>query len=171
MKKPVRSFRTERRRGRHCFRGNCYASDRTRNGRPVHPRIFPGGRSCVASRRRGAGGVANHADFAAAVFTRINRWRRRFGIFYGDSGIFCRRVLFEELGGFKPFPVLEDYDFARRMARRGKVALLPAPIFVSGRRWKHSSVPRTLWSWVLIQGLYWLGVSPEKLGKLYRAIR
>ena len=30
-------------------------------------------------------------DWAAKAFTHINRWRRSCGIFYGDSGIFCRR--------------------------------------------------------------------------------
>ena len=110
-------------------------------------------------------------DFAAATFTRVNRWRRRFGIFYGDSGIFCRRRVFEELGGYKPFPVLEDYEFARRMKAQGKLALLDVPIRVSGRRWRHSSLLGTLWAWFWIQGLYWCGVSPEKLGKLYRAVR
>jgi rSAM/selenodomain-associated transferase 2 len=100
-------------------------------------------------------------DFAAVTFTLVNRWRRRFGVFYGDSGIFCRRAVFEELGGFKPYPVLEDYEFA----------LLDVPVYVSDRRWRRSSVMRTLWSWAWIQGLYWLGVSPEKLGRWYRAVR
>ncbi|HSC77341.1 MAG TPA: glycosyltransferase, partial [Candidatus Acidoferrales bacterium] len=31
------------------------------------------------------------ADLASRVFSLIDRWRRWFGIFYGDSGIFVRR--------------------------------------------------------------------------------
>jgi glycosyltransferase involved in cell wall biosynthesis len=55
------------------------------------------------------------SDCVAAAFTSINRWRRRLGVFYGDSGIFCRRKVFEALGGYASWPILGDYDFARRL--------------------------------------------------------
>ena len=110
-------------------------------------------------------------DTAARLFTVINRWRRRCGVFYGDSGIFCRRDIFEELGGYRPYPVLEDYEFVRRLSKRGKLVLLDEPIFVSDRRWRGSSLLGTLWSWFWIQGLYLAGRSPHKLAKIYRNIR
>jgi rSAM/selenodomain-associated transferase 2 len=110
-------------------------------------------------------------DWAAAAFTRINRSRRRLGVFYGDSGIFCRREVFEALGGFRPWPILEDYDFARRLRRCGKLALLDEPIWVSDRRWRSAGLLRTMWSWFWIQGLYLVGVSPHRLAGLYPAIR
>jgi rSAM/selenodomain-associated transferase 2 len=110
-------------------------------------------------------------DLTAAVFTRINRWRTRCGIFYGDSGIFCRRAVFEQLGGYRPWPIMEDYDFARRLSRAGRLALLVSPLRVSDRRWRKSGLCRTLWSWFLIQGLYWLGVHPNRLARFYRHIR
>jgi rSAM/selenodomain-associated transferase 2 len=107
----------------------------------------------------------------AAVFTLINRWRRRFGVFYGDSGIFCRRSVFQKLNGYQSWPIMEDYDFARRLSRLGKLALLDEPIRVSGRRWSNGGLFRTLWSWAAIQGLYSLGVSPHRLARIYRHIR
>ncbi len=110
-------------------------------------------------------------DWAAAAFTRINRWRRRWRIFYGDSGIFCRRSVFEKLGGYRLWPIMEDYDFARRLSRAGRLALLEFPILVSSRRWRNSGLFRTLWSWFLIQGLYLLGVPPHYLARLYRHVR
>jgi len=110
-------------------------------------------------------------DRAARWFTRINRWRRRAGIFYGDSGIFCRRSVFERLGGYKPYPVLEDYEFARRLRKAGKLALLDTPILVSARRWRRGGLWPTLWSWFCIQGLYLLGVPPHRLARLYRDVR
>lgn len=58
------------------------------------------------------------------------------GIFYGDQGIFVRRPTYEEIGGFPEWPVLEDVEFSRRMRRRGKVRLVPAPILTSARRWE-----------------------------------
>ena len=38
---------------------------------------------------------------ASRLFTAINHHRRRFGIFYADSGIFVRRSVFERLGGLR----------------------------------------------------------------------
>jgi len=110
-------------------------------------------------------------DWVARAFTRINRCRRRFGIFYGDSGIFCRREIFDTLGGYRPWPILEDYDFARRLKRAGKLALLDEPVCVSNRRWRQCGLFPTLWSWFWIQGLYLAGVSPERLVALYRNVR
>jgi GT2 family glycosyltransferase len=110
-------------------------------------------------------------DWAATAFTHINRWRRQCGVFYGDSGIFCRRSVFETLGGFMPWPILEDYDFARRLRRAGKLAYLDEPIWVSDRRWRNNGLLSTLASWFFIQSLYYAGVPPEQLARLYRHIR
>jgi len=110
-------------------------------------------------------------DRVARAFTRINRWRRRLGVFYGDSGIFCRREVFDALGGYQPWPILEDYDFARRLRKAGRLALLDEPIWVSNRRWRVAGLLPTLWSWFWIQGLYLAGVSPQRLRVLYCNIR
>jgi len=110
-------------------------------------------------------------DWAAAIFTRINRRRRRWGIFYGDSGIFCRRLVFEKLSGYRLLPIMEDYDFARRLGKAGRLARLECPIRVSDRRWRNSGLFRTMWSWFVIQGLYSVGVPPRYLARLYRHVR
>jgi rSAM/selenodomain-associated transferase 2 len=110
-------------------------------------------------------------DWTAAAFTRINRWRRRFGIFYGDSGIFCRRSVFQSLGGFACWPILEDYDFARRLRRAGRLAYLSEPIRVSDRRWRQGGLLPVMASWFFIQALYYAGVPPKHLARLYRHMR
>jgi rSAM/selenodomain-associated transferase 2 len=110
-------------------------------------------------------------DLATACFTSVNRARRRWGIIYGDSGIFCRRAAFESLGGFQPWPILEDYDFARRLWNSGKLALLDAPIYVSARRWRNRGAFATMWTWFMIQGLYSIGVPARRLARLYQAVR
>jgi rSAM/selenodomain-associated transferase 2 len=110
-------------------------------------------------------------DLVAGAFTRINRWRRWFGIFYGDSGIFCRRSVFQSLGGFLPWPIMEDYEFARRLRRAGRLAYLNEPIWVSDRRWRKNGLFSTMASWFFIQSLYYAGVPPKHLARLYRHIR
>jgi rSAM/selenodomain-associated transferase 2 len=110
-------------------------------------------------------------DLTAAVFTCVNRWRRRYGVFYGDSGIFCRRVVFEKLHGYRRWPIMEDYEFARRLHKAGELALLDAPIRVSARRWRKAGILPTLWSWFWIQAGYSAGISPHRLARWYRDVR
>lgn len=110
-------------------------------------------------------------DLWSAAFTWMNRKRCRFGVFYGDSAIFCRRTLFEEMGGYREWPILEDYEFGRRLWRRGAVGFLKHPILVSSRRWQKDGAWKTMWWWFWIQGLYLVGVSPYRLDRLYRNIR
>jgi rSAM/selenodomain-associated transferase 2 len=110
-------------------------------------------------------------DWAATTFTRINRLRRRCGVFYGDSGVFCRRSVFEALGGFVEWPIMEDYEFGRRLRRAGKLAYLNEAIWVSDRRWRKDGLLPTMASWFFIQSLYYAGVPPKQLARLYRHIR
>jgi rSAM/selenodomain-associated transferase 2 len=110
-------------------------------------------------------------DMAARAFTRLNRARRRCGIFYGDAGIFCRRALFHRLGGYREWPIMEDYEFARRLWKAGRLALLAEPIWISDRRWRRGGMLRTLGSWVLIQSLYYARVPPQRLARFYPHVR
>ena len=57
-------------------------------------RLGPGGLAAVRDNLRNpevAGGNFDihyeGCDWVAAAFTSVNRWRRRLGVFYGDSGI------------------------------------------------------------------------------------
>lgn len=115
-------------------------------------------------------------DWVARTFYVIYHWRRYVGIFYGDAGIFVRREVFSSMDGFRNFPIMEDYEFGRRLfgplrARGQQMAFLDEPIYVSDRRWRKAGLLRTLWVWVIIQTFYSLGISPERLGHLYRQIR
>lgn len=110
------------------------------------------------------------------VFTRVNRWRRWFGIFYGDAGIFVRRAVFERLGGFREWPLLEDYEFVRRLVKAGRTVCLPERLGVSSRRWqagegRRSRLWRTLAAWFFIQAFFFLGFPPEWLVRWYPPVR
>lgn len=89
----------------------------------------------------------------------------------GDQGQFVRRDVFEELGGFRPWPILEDLDFVRRLARRGEVALVESPVVASARRFRHQGLLRTVAVDWLIFAAYFAGVSPHRLGRFYRQVR
>ena len=105
--------------------------------------------------------------FLLRLIVFFTRFRFRF-FHYGDQGIFVRRTVFEELGGFKPIPIMEDIDFLRRLRRRGRVALIKQPVTTSARRFLGHGIIRQQLFVVILVILYLLGVSPEKLSRLYR---
>ncbi len=112
------------------------------------------------------------ADPWARVFARVNHERRRWlRIYYGDSGVFVRRDIYEAIGGFRPIPIMEDHDFVRRLERASRtVYITDLEIAVSARRFAARPL-RTLAIWTVIQTLASSGVSPQRLARLYADIR
>ena len=96
---------------------------------------------------------------------------RYLKVFYGDSGIFLTRTDFEKIGGFPNLPILEEMEFSKGLRRLGKTTLLTPYIHISARRWEASGIVRTTLNNWLITLLYFLGISPGKLVKLYGHIR
>jgi hypothetical protein len=92
---------------------------------------------------------------------------RKLGRYYGDSGIFVRRDVYEGIGGFPAVPVMEDVILARRLERAGKTAFLPGPMLSSPRRWTGRPL-RTLCLWLSMQLAYEAGASPWLLARFYR---
>ena len=97
--------------------------------------------------------------------------QRRLGIYYGDSAIWARRGAFEALGGYRDLAIMDDYDFVRRLERRGRTACMPGPAVTSARRWQRIGLARTIASWVVIRWLYLAGVPAARLTRLYREVR
>ena len=86
---------------------------------------------------------------------------------YGDQGLFLRRELFEQLGGFPDVRLMEDILLVRKLRDRGRLALLPGPLFVSARRWqKHGPIRQTVRNWCLLAAEQ-LGVHPNRLAEFY----
>lgn len=111
-----------------------------------------------------------------------DRWPARFltwlypklrvlGLIYGDSAIFVRKDAYERIGGFRSFPIFEDLDLISRLKREGRIVTLPARVRTSSRRFDGRSFVLTFSRWIFLQLLYWIGVSPEKLGKVYLPLR
>ena len=87
---------------------------------------------------------------------------------YGDQALFTTARLFWELGGFPLIPIMEDYVFVRRLARKGRIAVVDRPVLTSGRRWDRLGLVRTtLVNQLMVLG-YSLGIAPETLARWYR---
>ncbi len=118
----------------------------------------------------GAFGFQIAAEFPGRRFLEWGtNWRsRRRQMPYGDQAVFLRQATFEEEGGFANLPIMEDYEFMRRLRRRGRILTVPERAITSGRRWKRLGVVRaTVRNKLMIAG-YHLGVSPHKLAEFYR---
>lgn len=92
-------------------------------------------------------------------------------IMFGDQGIFVKREIFEELGGFLDIPLMEDLEFSRRLKRRGRIIQLKTPITTSARRFERMGTLKTILLMHKLKILYFLGETPEKLQALYRNVR
>ncbi|MGD9629669.1 MAG: TIGR04283 family arsenosugar biosynthesis glycosyltransferase [Pyrinomonadaceae bacterium] len=96
---------------------------------------------------------------------------RKLGLIYGDSGIFVRRRIYDEVGGVSPIPLFEDLDLVRRLKRAGKLVHLDAELLTSSRRFEGRPFIPVFLRWVFFQSLYWIGVSPHRLASRYRPVR
>jgi rSAM/selenodomain-associated transferase 2 len=96
------------------------------------------------------------------------RWT---GLMYGDQGLFIRREKFEELGGFPSLRFMEDLFFSKKLRRHGRIVVAPKRIFVSPRRWQRQGpIRQTLRNWALT-ALAAAGMHPDRLARLYPAVR
>ncbi|NWF54186.1 MAG: TIGR04283 family arsenosugar biosynthesis glycosyltransferase, partial [Syntrophaceae bacterium] len=119
-----------------------------------------------------AGAFLFHLDARSpglSLIQKIANWRSRvFQFPYGDQGIFLKKGLFEELGGYPEMPIMEDYELIRRLKKRGRIYTAPLPALTSARRWEELGVWRTTILNQIIVLAYYLGISPRTLARWYR---
>ena len=92
---------------------------------------------------------------------------RLFRLPYGDQGLFARREVYARIGGFRPLPLMEDVDLARRLARAGRLAFPRPRAFTSARRFERRGVVATSLRNLSLLALYSIGQGPERLARLY----
>lgn len=130
---------------------------------------------CLGDDRFVGGCFQQHIDAPGLMYRVVERGNslrvRVLKWAYGDQGIFVRRSVFEDLGGFPSVNLMEDLLFMKRLKKCGRIGLLPHTIHTSSRRWEQRGVVRqTLRNWWLI-GLVHLGVSPDRLARFYPHVR
>ena len=105
---------------------------------------------------------------AARRLEAIVAWRtRRLGLPYGDQGLLISRPLYDALGGFRPLVLMEDVDMVRRIGRRRLDALDVAAV-TSAVRYRQGGYLRRSALNLFCLGLYFLGVPPREIARLYR---
>ncbi len=101
----------------------------------------------------------------------INARTRLTGLPLGDQAQFATREAFHALEGYRDWPILEDLDFALRLRHLGRTVLIRSPVTTAARRFVQQGIVKTVATNWLIWLLFFCGVSPHRLARLYRHIR
>lgn len=101
-----------------------------------------------------------------ARLSRLNTDAFRFG----DQSLFVSRARFEAVGGFREdHTLLEGHELVKRLGRQaGNFLVMDASVTTSARRYLRHGVLFTQLTYVLIFGLYRLGVRQNSLLRIYR---
>lgn len=97
----------------------------------------------------------------------VNLRTRLFRTATGDQAIFATREAFRAVGGFPDWPLFEDVEFVRRLARHGRFQPLGATVRTSRRRWERDGFWRTVLLHVALRGAFWAGVPAAHLARWY----
>lgn len=101
----------------------------------------------------------------------INLRTRLFQTATGDQAIFIRRTVFDDIGGYETYPLMEDIALINAMKRKGGVVVLAEKVEISPRRWLKFGVWRTVLLMYALRFGYWLGIHPATLKKLFIDVR
>ena len=94
-------------------------------------------------------------------------WRSRaLGLPYGDQGLLVGRDFYHVLGGYEPIPLMEDVALIRRIGRKSLVAL-PADFITSTEKWRRDGWYARSARNLFCLSLWFAGVSPERIARLY----
>ncbi|HEX4047277.1 MAG TPA: glycosyltransferase [Elusimicrobiota bacterium] len=121
----------------------------------------------LATQVEGVSAVGFSVNYGAGARLRLlSAWsnaRVRGGMIGADHGVCTTPEIYKAVGGFPPFPELEDLEFSRRLKARGRVHLLRDVIHSAARRLRSQGplryAARRLW----LEGRYKLGAKPEDL--------
>jgi rSAM/selenodomain-associated transferase 2 len=85
---------------------------------------------------------------------------------YGDQGLLIPKRLYEEIGGYRPLPLMEDVDLVRRLGRR-RLVMLRAPAVTSAERFRREGYARRSARNLLCLALYTLRVPSHVISRIY----
>jgi rSAM/selenodomain-associated transferase 2 len=94
-------------------------------------------------------------------------WRcRSFGLPYGDQGLLIARDFYQALGGYEAVPLMEDVALIRRIGRKRLMAL-PADFITSAEKWQRDGWYARSARNLFCLSLWFAGVSPDRIARVY----
>ena len=85
------------------------------------------------------------ADWRLRLISILDNYRcRRTHVIYGDQGLFVRRTLFHQLGGFPNQPILEDVAFCETLLTVTEPVILDDYVLTDSRKFVQMGIWRSL---------------------------
>lgn len=100
----------------------------------------------------------------ARLIERAVDLRTRLGLPYGDQGLLVSRLAYDAAGGFRALVLMEDVDLMHRLA---KPVILDGEALTSADRWRRDGWARRSLRNLACLSLWRLGVSPDRIAKIY----
>jgi rSAM/selenodomain-associated transferase 2 len=85
----------------------------------------------------------------------------------GDQAIFARRDVLLAVGGVPQLELFEDVRLWQKLKRAGRTQILASEVTTSARLWRSAGTSRVILLHWRLRLLHALGVSPERLARLY----
>ncbi len=104
--------------------------------------------------------AARGLEWAVAVRSRL------LALPYGDQGLLISRHLYDEVGGYRPIPIMEDVDIVRRIGRK-RLAFLRHAATTSAARYRRDGYLRRVLRNASCLGLWLANVPPDRIARLY----
>lgn len=93
---------------------------------------------------------------------------RMIGSPYGDQGLLLARAHYEDLGGYRDLPIMEDVDLIDRINKRGGFSVLKSKAVTSARRYERDGYVSRVVRNACCIAMFRSGVAPEKIAAFYR---
>jgi len=96
---------------------------------------------------------------------------RLFASPYGDQGLIIPRARYEEIGGYRALPLMEDVDIVDRLRRRyGRraIAILKSRAVTSARRYQQDGYVNRVLKNACCLVMHRMGVAPERIAAFYQ---
>jgi rSAM/selenodomain-associated transferase 2 len=89
-----------------------------------------------------------------------------FALPYGDQGLLLSRALYDEIGGYRPLPLMEDVDMIRRLGR-ARLHRLRTRAVTSAARYRREGFARRGVRNLSLIARYYMGADPAVLARDY----
>ena len=89
-----------------------------------------------------------------------------FRLPYGDQGLLIPARLYDEVGGYRPLPLMEDVDLVRRLGRR-RTQILRSAAVTSAAKFKRDGYMRRVVRNLSCLTLYYLSAPMPMIERLY----
>lgn len=112
--------------------------------------------------------LSGHNRLLRCVESGMNLRSKLTGVATGDQAMWLSSPLWRRVGGFKDIPLMEDVELSKRLRKVVWPHVASQPLCTSSRRWESQGVLRTIVLMWRLRLLYFFGVRPGVLARLYR---